>query len=198
MSRDEETLYLTVDCIYLIAVSRANGTMLWKSRFGGDMAYCPFPAYYSTLPSVGVDDLVGVTAATFIGIFAPNGTLVSNCTLKGEDNYAFWDMVAVDGAAYITTLESVRRFSYANSSFVWQTRVIQDPVVMYTQGATPGRGGRTVYVPDSNYVLALEASTGHILWNTTVGHTAFYTSGVACECPPPYTVTRCNSACYLG
>ena len=33
MSHDEETLYLTLNCVYLIAVSRANGTVLWKSRF---------------------------------------------------------------------------------------------------------------------------------------------------------------------
>ena len=32
MSHDEETLYLTLNCVYLIAVSRANGTVLWKSR----------------------------------------------------------------------------------------------------------------------------------------------------------------------
>jgi outer membrane protein assembly factor BamB len=197
MSRDEETLYLTVDCIYLIAVSRAK---LWKSRFGGDMAYCPFPAEYSTLPSVGLDDLVGVAVGPFVGIVAPNGTMVSNCTLKGADTNLYSDIVAVDGAAYITTWERVLRYSYANSSIVWETRVVPDPIFKYTQGATLGRGGRTVYVPDGNYVLALEATTGRILWNTTVGPqatTAFYTSGVACECPAPYTVTRCNSACYL-
>ena len=199
MSHDEETLYLTLNCVYLIAVSRANGTVLWKSRFAVDESPCPYSGEHSTLPSVGFDGLIAVSFGWFVGVLAPNGTVISNVTLEGWDTNLLADMVAVRGAGYITTWARVLRYSYTNSSVVWQTKVIQDPVVMYTTGATLGRGGRTVYVADSTYVLALDARTGHILWNSTVGpayDTAFYTSGVACECPPPYTVTRCNNICY--
>ena len=199
MSHDEETLYLTLNCVYLIAVSRANGTVLWKSRFAGNEPYCPYPAAYTTLPSVGFDGLIAITIWWYVGVVAPNGTIVSNNTIEGWDANLVADTVAVLGAGYITTLARVLRYSYTNASVVWQTKVIQDPVVKYATGATLGRGGRTVYVADSNYVLALDARTGHILWNSTVGpayDTAFYTSGVACECPPPYTVTRCNNICY--
>ena len=159
MSHDEETLYLTLDCIYLIAVSRANGTLLWKSRFAGNEPYCPRPAGHSTLPSVGFDGLIAVTAGNFVGILASNGTVVSNIALTDWDDNLLADVVAVRGAGYITTWARVLRYSYTNSSVVWQTKVIQDPVVMYTTGATLGRGGRTVYVADSTYVLALDART---------------------------------------
>jgi len=42
--------------------------------------------------------------------------------------------------------------------------------------------------------LAVDTLTGAVMWNTTLD-TVYYTSGIGCECPPPYSLPRCRNLC---
>jgi outer membrane protein assembly factor BamB len=102
----------------------------------------------------------------------------------------------LDGTIYGGACEQINAVN-VNGTVKWSyTHPNPEPQPWESQPAAIDQRG-IVYFPTAGTVAALDPASGKVAWNYTMD-TAYYGGGiVGCNCPPPFSLSRCAVACQL-
>jgi outer membrane protein assembly factor BamB len=189
----EDTIYLIGDCSRVYALDLATGAQLWNYSIWSSQGNCGM--YDAT---VGPDGTIyfGWGAAQLYAIW-PNGTLKFKSVIPADDPFNAGPLVSyLDNTIYTGGIEDIYAFA-PNGIVLWRYEH-PDPSPQKAFSHSPTIDNRGVlYYPVADTVSALEAKSGKLLWAYKM-ETKYYASGiVGCNCPPPFSQSRCAIACQL-
>ena len=195
ISPDESTLYFVLGCIYLTAIDLATQEVKWTTLLYRKDMECD-GSDMSDDTALAPD---GTIYAAFRGAtrhIAANGTVLWKSSL--DPNAIFSEAPTLSGGAVLSSF-----VTYVGAYFVGldaRNGTTRFKVPTYDHGPTwvgsapmPLANHTAVYMV-AGTALAVDTLTGAIKWNTTL-NTVYYTSGIGCECPPPYALPRCRNLC---
>ena len=195
ISPDESTLYFVLGCIYLTAVDLATQEVKWTTLlYRKDMECDGSTMSFDT--ALAPDGSIYTGDSVLVYHVAANGTVLWNVSLGDLDYYSpangptLSGSVVLDGfvsftEAFFVGLDAhngTTRFKVSNHDNAW-----------LSSAPMPLANHMAVYMV-AGTALAVDTLTGAIKWNTTLS-TVYYTSGIGCECPPPYALPRCRNLC---
>ena len=193
ISPDESTLYFVLGCIYLTAIDLATQEVKWTTLLYRKDMECD-GSDMSDDTALAPD---GTIYAAFRGAtrhIAANGTVLWKSSLDPDKFFCYGPTLS--GGVLLNSDVSFTEayfsgFDGRNGTMIFNITMPSDDWISHS--AVPLANHTAVYMV-AGTALAVDTLTGAVKWNTTL-NTAYYTSGIGCECPPPYALPRCRNLC---